>query len=158
MSMKIYNNILELQDFFDIFIFDAYGVFWNGGELYDGILKTFETLKSNDKTVCILSNTTKVVVKQQENYEKVGLIQGKHYDILMTSGEYTRYVLTNKKLSFSQNDKPAKYFVLGKVNSKLFENVGYVETKNIQDADCIYLSSASITAEEYELFTIGIMN
>ena len=152
--MVKYKNILELINFFDVFIFDAFGVFWNGVSPYKNILKTFENLKKNDKKIIILSNTTKVSKKQEEKYIKAGFLKNKHYDFLITAGEYTRYILENKLLSFNTKKDLKNYYVFGLPNEKLFENINfYTEVFDINKADFIYLSTFGITREEYETYS-----
>lgn len=146
---KIYNNILEIKDNFDIFLFDAYGVFWSGSEFYEGSLNAMEELVKSGKILYILSNSTKISKKTEDDYEKKGLIKGKHFHKIITAGEFTRYQLLNNKIKFSNNSNPVKYYIFDKSNCDLFLNTNYIKVETIEEADFIYFSSVSINDEEY---------
>ena len=148
--VKSNNNILDLADKFDIFFFDAFGVLWNGTSFFDGALASLKKLIDMGKTVFILSNSTKVSDDARKSYLKHGLIKNIHYNEIITSGEYLRFVLLNKKLSFKQNKDPKNYYCFGKNNKKLFEGTKYNIVNNLDEADFIYLSSLSLTKEDFE--------
>ena len=151
--MIYYKNILELVDLFDVFIFDAFGVFWDGIKTYQNILPTFEKLKKLNKKIVILSNTTKISSVQEEKYAKANLIKSKYYDFVITAGEYTKFLFDNNLLDFTKKRDLKTYYIFGKNNKSLFQDSNYIEVKDIEKADFIYLSSLSIMEEEYDNFS-----
>ena len=50
--MKVYDNLLNISDKFDVFLFDAYGVFWDAGKFFPGSREVMENLVKNGKIVC----------------------------------------------------------------------------------------------------------
>lgn len=135
-------------------LLDAYGVFWGGNEqgLLPGSKEAMEHLVSSGKIVGILSNTTQLAFKEINKLQAHGLIQGKHFHFLITSGEVARMVFLNKKLPF---ETPRNTFwVLGGVHPKfhthapIFHDSIYHETANIDDADFIYVGIPHINGED----------
>lgn len=147
--MEHCNNILDLKDRFDIFIFDAYGVIWDGSNFYKGSKETMAELVTNGKVVYILSNTTKLSEDTEEKYKEKGLIKGIHYNRIVTSGDATREALLNDDLHFDSNPNAKKVYQFGTPNKKIFEGTDYVIVENIKDAELIYISAPQLTDEEY---------
>ena len=84
---KKINNILDISKNYDYYFFDAYGVFWDGSKIMTNVIDEMEELKKQGKKVVILSNTTQLHDKAEASYAKRGLLQGKHYDLFVTSGD-----------------------------------------------------------------------
>ncbi len=147
--VETFNNILDLADRFDVFFFDAYGVLWNGNSFFDGVFDSLNELISRNKIVYILSNTTKISSSAEAAYYEKGLIKGKYYNEIITSGEFTRSVLLNDNLHFNSNKNPRKCYIFGNHNKKLFNGTNYTIVDNIKDADFIYVSTVSIAEEDY---------
>ena len=144
-----YNNIIDLKDKFDVFIFDAYGVFWNGSDFYSGSREAMQYLVKNNKYVCVLSNTTQVSLKAEDSYAKKGLIKGIHYNKIITSGEVTRDALLKGKVVFSKNPNARKVYQFGTPNAQIFDGTDYVNVENISDAELIYISVPQVNESEY---------
>jgi HAD superfamily hydrolase (TIGR01450 family) len=148
--MKIYNNILELADKFDTFLFDAYGVFWDGSEFYDGSRENMQQLKRFGKKVYILSNTTQLSSDAEDSYGKRGLNRGVHYDNIFTSGEVTRYMLISGILN-ELIPNVSKVYQFGTPDKKLFGGTNYKIVDNLKEADFIYISVPKLTEDEYSV-------
>jgi HAD superfamily hydrolase (TIGR01459 family) len=148
--MQKFNNLLEIKDEFDIFIFDAFGVFYNGKNFFDNSIETMEQLMKDNKLVYILSNSPSVSEKSIENYNKKGLIKNKHYHDIITSGEYARHILINKELSFKKNKHPHKYYLFGRQNIELFKDTEFIQVDNFKDADFIYNSLILFNKDDYD--------
>lgn len=134
----IYDSLKDIADNFDLFIFDAYGVFWEGKGFYPNSHETMHSLIEQGKTVVVLSNTTQLQKKAIENYAKRGLFLDHDYNFLMTSGDLLRKTLVDGKLKFASCEHPKKYFVIGKPHPSAFINTPYLQTNRIEDADFIY--------------------
>ena len=145
---RIFNNILDIKDKFDIFIFDMYGVLWSGKEIYKNVPETLQALKREGKIVYMLSNSTQLAFEFKKSYAKHGLIQGVHYDNAITSGEVARDFLLNKGLKFHNNTNPRKFYTLGVKNKSLFENTIYNEVGNPEEADFFYVGVPQLTEEQ----------
>lgn len=124
-------NILDLIDKFDLYVFDIYGVLWNGKSVISGADKTLEELKKAGKKVLIMSNGTALSTKIEESYGKRGFIKGVHYDRIVSSGDaYHAYVLKDKRL--------LKFYQFGRPSKALFEDSQYIELAKPEDADFVY--------------------
>ena len=51
-------NILEIKDDFDVFVFDIYGVIWDGKKVIAGFDEVMKILTQSGKRVVIMSNST----------------------------------------------------------------------------------------------------
>ena len=145
---KKINNILDISKNYDYYFFDAYGVFWDGSKIMTNVIDEMEELKKQGKKVVILSNTTQLHDKAEASYAKRGLLQGKHYDLFVTSGDvFKSKVLDGSVKEFIANsstnkilrDNP-KIYVHGAPNAALFEGSNFEITKNLDEADAVYLS------------------
>ena len=138
------HSLLETQilNKYDIFLFDANGVFWNGSTLVDSITNEMKELVKHGKKVCVVSNTTSSAESMKKTYEKRGL-GVEAYNEFITSGDLLRYATESGNLETKLNKKlkPTKKFtiyIFGKPREWL-EDYFYI-TNNPQEADFIYLS------------------
>lgn len=148
----IYNNLLEIAENYDCFLFDAYGVFWEGNGFYHNSRETMTTLVSQNKKVIILSNTTQLHKTAIQGYEKRGLFKNKHYTKLITSGDILRKNLENGQLKFKSNNNPNKYYVIGMPHSEAFKDTKYQQVDNINEADFVYCGVPFIFKEDYNKY------
>lgn len=153
-SMKMYESILDIAEPYDGILLDAYGVFWggNGIGLLPGAKEAMEQLVSRGKVVGVLSNATQLPAAEMEKVAKRGLLQGPHFHFYITSGEVASGLFHKEELPFPTPHK--KYFLLTGVHPKygspysLFANTSYEETKNIGEADFIYLPTPHLYGED----------
>lgn len=124
-------NILDLSDNFDLYVFDIYGVLWNGKSVISGADRTLEALKDAGKKVLIMSNGTALSPQIEAGYAKRGFVKGRHYDRIVSSGDaYRAYVINDKRaLSFYQFGRPSRV---------LFEGSRYIELATPEEADFVY--------------------
>ena len=128
----IYNNLIEISNNFDLFLFDAYGVFWEGSGFYANNRETMRELIAQGKTVAIISNSSALSADNIKSYEKRGLHQGADYDFLITSGDLLRKALLEKSLKFNSCKNPHKYFVIGQPHIKAFADTDYEQVKTLE--------------------------
>ncbi len=147
---KIYNNILEIKDLFDVFIFDAFGVFWDGSKLYHGSDKVMEDLVKSGKTVCILSNSPRHK-KGSEVYSKKYIFENTHFNYFLTSGMVLRHYLESKKLVFNSNKNPKNVYLFGVGGDRIFEGTDYNIVDSLDKADFVYISTPKINEDKYRL-------
>lgn len=134
----IYNGLMDVSDKFDLFLFDAYGVFWEGNGFYENSRETMEQLVKDGKTVVIISNTTMLHDDIVASYMKRGLLPERDYNYIMTSGDLLRSRLLKGNIQFKCCLNPLKYYVIGLPHKKAFENSKYIQVANLQDADFVY--------------------
>lgn len=135
-------------------LLDAYGVFWSGNStgLFPGAKEAMEKLVSHGKFVGILSNSTQLAAKEIDKLEKHGLIQGRHFHFLLTSGEITKQLFHQEQLPFATPQK--KYWVFSDNHPKfssaeaIFKDTSYSKTPNLHEADFIYLSIPHLQGED----------
>lgn len=151
-TLKIEPNLQSISDSFKAVLLDAYGVFWAGNAtgLLPGSQQAMQELVSKGKIVGILSNSTQLASKEISKLQTHGLIQGKHFHFLITSGEITRYVFLKEKLPFETPRKTYWLFGGTKTSSHgdIFKDTDFLETSDIDHADFIYLSVPHINGED----------
>lgn len=153
-SGEISPGITRISNPFKGVLLDAYGVFWGGNDcgLLPGAKELMEKLVSSGKTVGILSNSTQLAPKEINKFSLHGLIQGKHFHFLTTSGEVARHIFLNEQLPFEAPAK--KFWLFGGAHPRyashepIFQNTLYRETPDIDEADFIYISIPHINGED----------
>ncbi len=133
--MIIFDSVRDVFDKYDTFLIDVYGVLYNGARLFDGVLELLKSMKKAGKQIIILSNTTLVEKECHERYAKMGMLQGLHYDIFLSSGE----VLKNTILQHVPHSR--SYHQILTPNKSLFKNFDLHESENIENADFIYVGN-----------------
>lgn len=153
-TLEVFPSVTCIADEFKGILLDAYGVFWGGNAygLLPGSKEVMEKLVSNGKIVGILSNSTQLAAKEVSKLASHGLVQGKHFHFLITSGELAREIFLNEKLPFKTPKK--QFWLFGGVHPKfsshetIFNQTPYRETSQIDEADFIYLSIPHIQGED----------
>ncbi len=129
MKTKLIKGLSEVQDKYDTFFIDLWGVIHNGVELFSDAIEVLENLKKKNKRFVLMSNAP----RPSKNVEKF-LMKLKMNKSLMrnifTSGEAA--------LKSLQANKYGKFFYhLGpQRDSSLFEGMEH-NSKNIENADFI---------------------
>lgn len=149
-----FSRISDLKDKYEIFLFDAYGVFWDGSKLIKSTIEDMEALVKAGKKVIVVSNTTALGESAIKSYEKRGLKKGIHYTDFITSGDVFKSMIENGAIKKQLNIKERKVrvYVHGKPNNALFsgengkQNFEIVD--NLDNADAVYLSIPQYTKEE----------
>ena len=134
----IYNSLKEISDRFDLFLFDAYGVFWEGNGFYKNSLETMRALVAQGKNVVVLSNSTQMHENLMNSYGKRGMSIGTDYNFLLSSGDLLRYHLLKGDISFQNNSRPEKYYVIGQPHRTAFADTKYQQVNQMGEADFIY--------------------
>lgn len=153
-AFEVFPGIARVSDPFKGILLDAYGVFWGGNDfgLLPGSKDVMEKFVAIGKIVGILSNSTQLASKEINKLHLNGLIQGKHFHFLITSGEVARNIFLNEKLPFETPGN--KYYLFGGVHPKfsshqaILQDTIYSETSDINEADFIYISIPQINGED----------
>ena len=134
----LYNGLSDIADKYDLFLFDAYGVFWEGNGFYPNSRETMAELVKQGKTVVIISNTTMLQDDIVASYVKRGLHPELDYSYIMTSGDLLRKHLLKGDISFASCQNPLKYYVIGLPHKKAFADSKYVQVDTLEEADFVY--------------------
>lgn len=140
--MKTERNILSIMNEYDTFFLDVYGVLYNGLSLYEGTLETMQKLKQSGKKVVIVSNTTMVSKDSENAYAKKGMLQGIHYDMFVTSGEYLHYILSSQSQQITEKldyDGTLSIKCLFMGNASLFAGSQISKIDSFDDAQIMYV-------------------
>jgi len=146
-------TLQELSERFDVFLLDAFGVFWESNQTgaIPGAKEAMERLVSEGKVVGILSNSTQLAEKEKEKYGKHGILEKVHYHFLLTSGEVAREMLASGNAPFPVERKT--YWLFSSTHPRyshrqLFDAAGYRETDLIEEADFIYIPTPHLNGED----------
>lgn len=134
----IYNSLAEIPADCDLFLFDAYGVFWEGTGFYKNSRETMAELVRRGKTVVVLSNTTRLGDDSVNDYIKRGLMPGRDYNFLITSGDLLKQQLQKGDIKFKTCQNPETYYVIGLPHDKAFSGSRYRRVMNPEEADFVY--------------------
>lgn len=134
--------MIDIFTDYDVFLVDAYGVFWDGLGFIAGTKERLKWLVEQGKIVIILSNTTQSAAAAMEKYATHGLMQGVHYHALVTSGEVARHMLGKGLILASK--KVRNYYNFGTVNTTLFAGLDYKST-SLSEAEFIYIGIPQFT-------------
>ncbi len=146
-NLTVLNSIFDVPNV-DNFFFDMYGVLWSGKELYPVVSQVMMRLREQGKKVYILTNQTVLHDKFVSTRHKQGLVQGVHYDDVITSGAVCFEAFKNGLLVQLTAKKDYKLYVLGGENPELYANIQSHLTQSIEEADVVYISS--IVDNRYE--------
>ncbi|MBS4169260.1 TIGR01459 family HAD-type hydrolase [Parachlamydia sp. AcF125] len=153
-NSPIFPTLSSIVSPFKGILLDAYGVFWGGNDMgpIPGAKEAMENLVASGKIVGVLSNSTQLAWKEIKKLESHGIIEGKHFHFLLTSGEIAREIFL--KGSFPIQTLHKKFWVLGGAHpafsshESIFQGTGYRETSNIDEADFIYAGVPHIEGED----------
>lgn len=124
-------NLLDLKENFDVFVFDIYGVIWDGKKVIPGYDEVMKQLVQAGKKVVIMSNSTALSPAQEKVYAGRGFIKNEHYHRLVTSGDAAEE-------AFAQDKRALKFYQFGRPSKVLFERSVYQELVSPEDADFVY--------------------
>lgn len=144
--MTIYDNLAEIDNQFDVFIFDAYGVIYNGAKFYLNVKEYLRHLRADGKTVVILSNSSQLAESAMKGYAEKGLRQDREYDFFVTSGQVCYEDVLHDKLPFKGN----KYFMIGQKKEAFRDTNYYQQVQSPQEADFVFISIPYLTGNEVE--------
>lgn len=140
----IYNSLSEIAAKFEVFLFDAYGVFWNGSGFYKNSKETMQKLMDAGKTVVVVSNATLMHDDMIVSYQRKNLLAGRDYTFMVSSGEVLRQDLINKKLNFTGN----KFYTIGAKHEKMFADIIYQPVEKLDEADFVFCGVPFLTAQD----------
>lgn len=150
--MKFFNHLLQISEPFDIFLFDAYGVFNFGTHVSQSTLEIMASLVAAQKRVIIVSNATFLNQDAIIRYAKKSLVLGVHYHDVMTSGQFAYEAIQKQELPVDGK----KVYIFGTANFQkpqikmpaIFSNSAYVLAENPHEADFAYCGIPQIDGQD----------
>ena len=148
MKTKLIKGLSQVQDKYDTFFIDLWGVIHNGVELFPDAIEVLENLKKKDKRFVLMSNAPRPSKNVEEFLMKLKMDKSLTRNIF-TSGEAA--------LKSLQANIYGKFFYhLGpQRDSSLFESMKH-NSKNIENADFIlctgFLDNHNNSLEYYKSF------
>ena len=82
------NNLSDIDDHYDVFLIDLWGVIHNGIAVFDNVLPVLQSLKQKKKMVFFITNAPRRSFVISQQLEDFGIEQ-KLYDKIISSGELT---------------------------------------------------------------------
>ena len=149
--MKLFDNLSEISENFEVLVFDANGVLWSGDNFFDGVLPLLEDLMKKGKIIYILSNSTFRSKFTVDRYEQYNLKQGVHYTKIMTNGEIVHEFLKKGLLDFKSKSRVKTYFNLFFPNNELFEETKYKKVDDMAKADFVYIGIPRIHSSQTKI-------
>jgi HAD superfamily hydrolase (TIGR01459 family) len=136
MSELPFKNLTDIQDNYDLFLFDMWGVMIEGGETYEGVVEAINALAENKK-VLFLTNAPRPNNIIADNLVRWGMKNITH-ERVFTSGDIARSIIKEKFLD--ENIIP-KIMHLGQDrNDQILHNINYIPVDNANNADILLLS------------------
>ena len=136
---------------FDVYLVDAYGPFVGKNGVLKSAIAVMAELVAKGKQVHVLSNGTNLSTTAMDSYARKGLFKGKHYNTILTSGQFAYEVIQSQKLPV----KGYKLYCFGTANFKnpeklpaIFNDSVYSVVDTIEDADFAYCGIPQINGED----------
>jgi len=144
-GIRIANYLSEVDDEFDVYLFDMHGVLHSGGEIPEETLKYLAYLREErHKIVIIASNDVRI----GDDYEKVlrgkQLIKGVHFDCAVTSGDVFKSMIDNGKIGKEiphEDERPIKVFILDFYDRSLLPEDKFEIVDDINAAEAVLTGS-----------------
>ena len=106
--MKFITSIKEIINLYDNYIIDQWGVMHDGSFGYEHAIEAINLLNKNNKSLFIISNSSKRSKSSYENLSNLGFDQ-KSFLKIVTSGEMIWQLLNKKFSKYSQKKKLLPY-------------------------------------------------
>ncbi len=143
--MTIYNGLADVAENFDVFVFDAYGVFWEGNGFYAGSKEFMQKLVAEGKTVVVVSNSPVMHEDMVSGYIKRNFLLGRDCSLMISSGEVVRRDVLAQNLKFKNCDKPNRFYTIGLFHDKLWAGSAYQPVDKPEDADFVFCGTPVMT-------------
>ena len=139
-------DLTELENTYDTFLFDVWGVLYDGEEVYPGVAEALTALRKAGKKVGIISNSTLTVPQLEEKFAKFGLIHGQHFDNMITSGAYLQHLIGQDFFKKEFQKDNYTFYCYGQHNQELFKAWASHECETLAGADFVYLGALTDNA------------
>jgi HAD superfamily hydrolase (TIGR01459 family) len=96
MTIPILAGLAPIAERYDALILDLWGVVHDGRRPYPGALPCLEQLRAAGKRRLFLSNAPRLATQVARFLERLGIVEGRHYDHLVSSGDVAREALERR--------------------------------------------------------------
>lgn len=151
MSKLPFKYLTEIQDNYDLFLFDMWGVIIEGDETYEGVVDAINKL-AKTKKVLFLTNAPRPNNIIVDNLTRWGM-KNITDDKVFTSGDVARSIIKEK---FLDHNVTPKIMHLGEErNDQILQGINHIKVDNIEKADILLLTlyrDAHENIHEYDSF------
>ncbi|MBP9878282.1 MAG: TIGR01459 family HAD-type hydrolase [Alphaproteobacteria bacterium] len=134
-SIAMTHSMSETINDYDVYILDLWGVLYDGGGLYPGVLECLTKLKQASKIICLLSNAPRLATDIEADLKKNGLTRD-HFDHIMTSGQFTHdFLQSEERQTYFPGDR--FYFIGADRHVSLFSSLPLTQVEHPKDADFV---------------------
>ena len=148
-KLDLITGLAEIEDQYDGFILDLFGVLHNGVTLYEGTLPALKALKAAGKPVVLLSNTPKRSYSSRNDLQAMG-ISADLYNDLITAGDGAFEALNNRDDEFHQSCGHACWFLGPEKMAHIMDGLELKSVDGPQDASFILNSMPGTDGETIE--------
>ncbi|MCR9257929.1 MAG: TIGR01459 family HAD-type hydrolase [Alphaproteobacteria bacterium] len=149
---RVIGGLSEVVDDYDVFVFDVWGVIYDGGPAYPGAVEVFQELARAGKKVGVLSNSPRRHFVVEERLAKLG-IPREAYTTVHTSGQevYERLRegedpdFTDVGRSFVDTG-PSRF-------ADLIDDLGYRPVATLAEADFVLASGPEVKTHGLDAYT-----
>lgn len=144
------SGLHQIIDQFDILVTDQYGVLHDGRQIYEGVIDCLHKVKQKGKKIAALSNSGGRAAYNRRRLESFGY-SSELFDTVLTSGETTYFVLSQRELPFLEKAKSV-YVISSNGSADYIDKLGYNTTSNPEEADFVIVAGANqsrYTLEQY---------
>lgn len=154
MSVKIRTDSWhELAAQFDVFLIDLWGVLIDGDQCFPYAVEWLTFLKSQGKTVILISNTPTLGTSMSEQLSSLGISQTL-YQAIVTSGDTTRYLLSADTVA-KKTIVGSRYYYMGEAqHQQLLQGLSYSRVNQPDEAEFILLTATDSAFESPEDFQV----
>ncbi len=101
----VIRGLKDIVNQYDVFLFDQFGVLHDGHTVFDEVKESLQYLKQQNKTLALVSNTSRRVSEAQAMLQQRGFEVGT-FDLTFTSGELAWDYLVSKNMQSSSSFSP----------------------------------------------------
>ncbi|MEB3182116.1 MAG: TIGR01459 family HAD-type hydrolase [Nostocaceae cyanobacterium] len=144
----------QLATQFDVFFIDLWGVLIDGEQCFPYAVEWLTFLKSQGKTVVLISNTPTLGALMSEQLSSLGISQAL-YQAIVTSGDTTRYLLSANTTG-QKTIVGSRYYYMGEAqHEQLLQGLPYLRVNLPDEAEFILLTatdSAFQYPQDFQVF------
>lgn len=152
MHIQILKGLSEVIDDYDLFIFDLWGVMHDGMTAYPDAIKCLQTLRARKSSeMILLSNAARLSSSITAHLTSLG-IEEDMYDALLTSGDVTASILSDREKQQSHSHGP-RYFHIGPERAQRTLDACGGQEVSLEDAQLVICTGFFKEEDEVNSYT-----
>ncbi len=128
----------------DTLFLDMFGTLWSGLDVYPGAAERCAALRAQGRRIFVLTNATTVGWKLNKKFADRGLVKGVHYDDVVCSGDCLHQKIAAGFFEKIAGRADYRFYIIGRDNPYLFESVLGHQTRDIAEADFVYVGALDL--------------